>query len=352
MKHPFLMISILLFTFQSCSTHNDTESESPQQDTARWSPITITGNLDPQSFKTIPAGNYSGITPLGNNRYAVVTDQSTHDGFYIFDLSIDPATGKITDAQNEGYISNSDNDRDNEGIVYVPSTNTIMISSENENQIVEYTIAGARTGRSFNIPAVFQTASSTYGFESLAYSSITHTFWTTTESTLSTDGIQADPTNKVCNQLRIQSFGEGLQPLQQYAYQMDMPKSTTSAYIYAMGVSDILALDDGRLIILEREFYVPENKWGAFVCCKLYLVNPQVSIPVSTSVPLSAASPFMSKTLLTEINTTLSSGIANYEGICLGPKLANGDRTLILCSDSQNQYYGILQDYFKVITFR
>ena len=38
--------------------------------------------------KDIPAGNYSGITPIGNDRYAVVSDKTT-DGFYIFHIDID-----------------------------------------------------------------------------------------------------------------------------------------------------------------------------------------------------------------------------------------------------------------------
>ena len=38
----------------------------------------------PQRFhKALPPGNYSGITPLGNGRYAVVSDKSEEDGFFI-----------------------------------------------------------------------------------------------------------------------------------------------------------------------------------------------------------------------------------------------------------------------------
>ena len=32
----------------------------------------------------IPAGNYSGITWLGDDRYAVVSDKSADDGFFVF----------------------------------------------------------------------------------------------------------------------------------------------------------------------------------------------------------------------------------------------------------------------------
>jgi len=42
---------------------------------------------------------------------------------------------------------------------------------------------------------------------------------------------------------------------------------------------------------------------------------------------------------------------ANYEGMCLGPKLQDGRQVLILISDSQNQQYGILRDWLKTIMF-
>ena len=42
-----------------------------------------------QSFPTqIPAGNYSGITYLGNEQYAVVSDKSDTDGFFLFQISL------------------------------------------------------------------------------------------------------------------------------------------------------------------------------------------------------------------------------------------------------------------------
>ena len=37
------------------------------------------------------------------------------------------------------------------------------------------------------------------------------------------------------------------------------------------------------------------------------------------------------------------------EGICVGPKLADGRQLLILICDSQNQHRGILRDWFKTI---
>jgi hypothetical protein len=35
--------------------------------------------------------------------------------------------------------------------------------------------------------------------------------------------------------------------------------------------------------------------------------------------------------------------------MCLGPQLADGSQVLILLSDSQGQYAGVLKDWFKTI---
>jgi hypothetical protein len=108
----------------------------------------------------------------------------------------------------------------------------------------------------------------------LAYNPNTRLFWTTTESTLPQDGEQATSTNKVCNLLRLQSFDEQMRPMKQYMYLMDSPTANRPSAIFAHGVSDITALDDGRLIVLEREFFVPNSFIGSYVNCKLFLVDP------------------------------------------------------------------------------
>ena len=41
-------------------------------------------------------GQYSGITHLGENRYAIVSDKEPADGFFIFRIDQDHRTGNIT----------------------------------------------------------------------------------------------------------------------------------------------------------------------------------------------------------------------------------------------------------------
>ena len=255
----------------------------------------------------IPPGNYSGITPIGNGLYAVVDDKM-QDGFYVFSLRFNQR-GELTSVYNVGFLDSGNANRDAEGIVFVPSTKTIFTSGEKRNDVFEYGLDGKPTFRELMIPDVFKKAKPNRGLESLAYNAITHLFWTTTESPLKEDSI-----------LRLQSFGDDLQPRESFSYRLDDPD-----------------LDDGSLLILEREALTTKEKLGSWVNCKIYQVNPWNS---------------SDKHLVHEWKTSISlfhQDYANYEGMCLGPKLEDGSQVILLISDSQNRYSGFLSDWFKTL---
>lgn len=279
----------------------------------------------------IPAGNYSGITWLGDDRYAVVSDKSAEDGFFVFRITLDAETGKILNAENEGFRSSGKRNRDVEGIAYVPETRTLFISGEADNGIREYSLDGQHTGRLLEVPEVFKKAKSNLGFEALAYDAGRQLFWTTTEGALLEEG----------SLLRLQSFGLDMKPRKQYLYQMDEPQAKHPLVI---GVSSVCALGNDSLLVLEREAKVAKLKIGSWVHCKLYVVHTT-----------GEEGALLDKTLVTEFRTKINltrRNFANYEGMCLGPRLADGSRTLIMIADSQDQHGGILRDWLKVIVFR
>lgn len=274
----------------------------------------------PQRFhKILPAGNYSGITALGNNRYAVVSDKSETDGFFLLHIETDSINGRITAFENEGFKSSGMPNRDIEGICYRPSTNTVFISGEQDNEVYEYTLEGKRTGQRLEIPAFFKEAQHNYGLESLTYDKKQHLFYTTSERPLKGDSL-----------LRIQSFYDNLKPGNCYYYKPDEPISRKHFY----GVAELCALDDGRLLILERQIRVPKLKLGASTIIRIYEVTP-------------TDEPILKKKLVKEFRTRLSltnRKFANYEGLCQIHK-----NRLLLIADSQNRYKGFLRDWFLII---
>lgn len=316
-----------------------------------FSPVYQT-DLHVPSAQAIPAGQYSGITYLGDNRYAVVHDKLNGGGIVFFDIVLsDNGRVKSASATVPEFTSGSKvTGRDNEGIAFVPSSGTVFISSESGQTITEYTLEGKETGRSLKVPAAFakDKINSNNGFEALTYNPLTKTFWTTTETPLKADG-------KDSRLLRFQSFGSDLKAKKQYLYKMDAPAKSAvegaAAKAYIHGVPALVALDDGSLIVLEREVYVPNGglfakALGSFTRTKLYVVNPSESAKKNA-----ASGTVLEKSLMVQF-TTASLNLANFEGMCLGPDLPGGWHTLILIADSQGGSNGLTAEYIKVIAFK
>ena len=345
--------------------------------------------------KTVAAGNYSGIAHLHDDIYAVVSDKSDSALYFNFRILANPKTGELEQVENLGFTERTDgtlNDGkpwqgqekgfDHEAIVKV-SDSTLVIASEGYCRLKEYPILptsadAAKVGYQQNLWESRWPSSEfypNYNFESLAFDSVRQYLWTIPESTLRKDGQPATPQNGLANQLRLMRLDWGKMKenrnkeeyseqvsskkdsryMTPYAYQMDQPSTHKKADIYVMGVSELCALPDGQLLVLEREAFIPKIKIGAFCKCKLYQINPLNSEEFSMKEKFSSDTPFLKKRLLTEWKTGLSlskRSFANYEGMCLGPKLEDGSQVVILLSDSQDQYAGVLKDWFKTIVIR
>ena len=345
--------------------------------------------------KTVTAGNYSGIAHLHDDIYAVVSDKSDSALYFNFRIQVNPKTGELEQVENLGFTERTDgtlNDGkpwlglekgfDHEAIVKV-SDSTLVIASEGYCRLKEYPILPisadtAKVGYPQNLWESRWPSSDfypNYNFESLAFDPVHQYLWTIPESTLRKDGQPVTPQNGLTNQLRLMRLDWGkmkedsnkeeyseqvsskkdFRYMMTYAYQMDQPSTHKKADIYVMGVSELCALPDGQLLVLEREAFIPKIKIGAFCKCKLYLINPLNSEEFALKEKFSSDTPFLKKRLLAEWKTglTLSKrSFANYEGMCLGPKLEDGSQVVILLSDSQDQYAGVLKDWFKTIVIR
>ena len=345
--------------------------------------------------KTVAAGNYSGIAHLHDDIYAVVSDKSDSALYFNFRIQVNPKTGELEQVENLGFTERTDgtlNDGkpwlglekgfDHEAIVKV-SDSTLVIASEGYCRLKEYPILptsadAAKVGYQQNLLESRWPSSDfypNYNFESLAFDSVHQYLWTIPESTLRKDGQPATPQNGLANQLRLMRLDWGKMKedsnkeeyseqvnskkdsryMTTYAYQMDQPSTHKKADIYVMGVSELCVLPDGQLLVLEREAFIPKIKIGAFCKCKLYQINPLNSEEFVLKEKFSSDTPFLKKRLLAEWKTGLSlskRSFANYEGMCLGPKLKDGSQVIILLSDSQDQYAGVLKDWFKTIVIR
>ena len=311
-------------------------------------------------------GEYSGITPLPDGRYAMVHNGAKGGGIYLADLSF--SGGRVTSARIEAAPGTTEatNVRDPEGITYMPSSNTIWVSGEKDQKILEYDLQGYPTGRSMAVPSDFLPfeLSTGNGFEALSYASATDLMWTVTEEPLKRD-VDWYPAGEGRRMLRLLAFdGQSLAPVMERFYAMDVPlHQPSSGDTYVHGVSDLLALDDGTVLVLEREVYVPSYNASdtssmlsmlsaAISRVKLYLIDPG-----------SSREALLSKVLVGSFYTrfpgplSLLMGadpqLANFEGMCLGPTI-DGHATVLLVNDSEKgkgNSYARLQDYVRVMLF-
>ncbi len=295
----------------------------------------------------VAPANYSGIAHIEGNSYAVVSDKEQTNGFYIFNIDINTANGKVKSVSRSSILGvPGSKARDAEGVCFCPPRNSVFVSAEDDQQILEYDLEGKPTGAKLNVPQMFATDSihRNYGFESLAYDSVAGMFYTATERPLKRDNA------KDTALLRILAFDKSLKPTAQYAYVLEQPALSSKAKYYAHGVSEITALNDGRLVVMERELSVPQNYIGAKCRIRLFTVTPSDGEPITAE----CRKPLF-KTAIADFTTHINMGqmnYANYEGMCLGPKLKDGRQTLILINDSQagagNSLYR-LKDYIKVV---
>ena len=303
--------------------------------------ITVTGGAA-NNFG-MGLGQYSAITWLGENHYAVVHDKENGGGIVFFDFTI-ADDGTISDGDSDGYSDvtisvptatsgSGVTGMDNEGIALF--NNKLYVTAEYDQSIREYNLDGSVGSNVFTVPTdmAVDKITANSGFEAFTYSAATHRFWTTTEAPLKKD-------NFIPRLHRLQSFNESFASAERYLYQMDAPAySSAGAYQYVYGISAMAALDDGRLIILEREVRAVLYPTSANGIAKLYVVDP-----------VHDTAGILRKSLLA---TFISGGdnltsLANYEGMCLGPTLSDGSRCIILISDSQ----GLANEFLQVVTIK
>lgn len=288
-------------------------------------------------------GHYSGIAKVGDDEYIVIDDQQNGHGLTHFKIGINSASGQVAAAYKYAVNDNEPKIKHfGEAVTFNPKTNTLWAAYEGDQIIKEYSLMkDTRTGnyvaeatnRQLSIPSIFGTSffEQRNGFDALTYSPNTGLYWATTDIPA-----KGDPERT----LRVQSFTTDLQPAEQYLYVVDEP-AQSSIITMQNNVSAMLALEDGRLIVVENEAYLTAT-YDVDIINKLYLVDPFKT----------AANGTLQKTELLRIQTD-SDNQAVYEGICFGPKLDNGKQTILLLTDSnggRNYLNKTTNDYIKVLT--
>ena len=120
--------------------------------------------------------------------------------------------------------------------------------------------------------------------------------------------------------------------LGQYAYRVDPVQAASPVGVGDNGISEVLALDDHRLLVLERSAAKgADGRYSYHI--RLYLADLAKAQDVSRIESLSAASVRpVDKRLVLNFDS-LGIRVDNLEAMAWGPRLQGGDRTLVLASD-------------------
>ncbi len=258
----------------------------------------------------------SGITHVeGDSFYAVSDDGS---GVWPMRIGIDRATGVIT---NCAMGRNVRVGGDNEGIAWDPRSRTVFVTDEKSYAISEIDPETGRLVAEVRLPEHQRKRRSNRGLESLSLSPGGEFLWTANEEALSGDGDKSSDQKGTTVRLTRFRCGEGGEWMHdgEWAYLTDAIGGGKTRRMRS-GVSGLCALEDGTLLVLERE--LSRKGVDSSYRARLYAVRPTPGAPID-----------MERHLAKKLIFGADTGTANYEGVCLGPTLDNGDRTLVMVSD-------------------
>ncbi|BAZ67652.1 MAG: esterase-like activity of phytase family protein [Pelatocladus maniniholoensis HA4357-MV3] len=307
-------------------------------------------------FQKTEVGGLSGITYDTKNDlyYAISDDRSNKGAARFYTLKINLSKGSLQDGGvtivgvnpliNETGKNFGAGSIDAEGIA-LTSKSTVFISSEGDaNQLInpfikEFSLSSGSELRTLPIPSKFlpdkngkKGIRNNLAFESLTITPDENSLFTATENALIQDGSEAKPnTSSPCRILQYNLLTN--QPEKEFVYQTEaIAPFFNISRKFASGIPDLFALDNqGHFLSLER----------SFTGLGFYIALFQVSLEGATDIHninslLASGSPNIKpvqKKLLFDLRN-LDVFLDNVEGLTLGPKLSNGQRSLILVSDN------------------
>jgi hypothetical protein len=223
---------------------------------------------------------------------------------------------------------------DGEGLVRTGG-GYIAVTVETVPTIERIDATGKRTA-AVTFPAHYANqASGNKGLESLTISPSGLYLFTANENALVPDGAKPSKSRGTTVRILKRELATGTDI--ELAYRTE-PLGPGGA-VGDMGVSELAAIDDNVLLVLERGF---QADYGNTV--RIFRVDLTTGTRVDAIASLTDATPVLEKTLLVDLVTLPSDGVThpgiepnpildNYEALALGPTLADGRRLLFVTSD-------------------
>ena len=316
-----------------------------------------------QEFQGTSVGGLSGIDyDAASNTWVMESDDRSEFNparFYRARLDYDTQQFRsvklesvhfFTQANGQPYpnlaharLEQGDQVPDIETIRVDPHDGSLWYGSEGNRKIgLDPFVAHAdRNGRylaTLPTPAMFKVSKEEQGsrnnmsFEGLSFAPDGNSLWLGMEASLYQDAPLATPEQG--SVVRITRLDRDGRVLGQYAYPIEAIASKPAPGRNAdNGVSEILALDNHRLLIVERAGV--ENAEGVYANhVRIYEMDTAGATDIAALPALAGASYVPArKRLLLDLEKIGLQHVDNLEGISWGPRLANGRRSLVMVSD-------------------
>lgn len=183
---------------------------------------------------------------------------------------------------------------------------------------------------------------SNYTFEALSFAPDGRSVFVAMESAIYEDGAMATPDHGAMT--RITRLDRKGKVLAQYAYRIDaIPAKPAPGKSADNGVAEILALDNRRLLVLERSAVEGEDGWKNYI--RIYEIDIAGATDIRAMPALTGAAytPLSKRLVLDLSKDGTIAHTDNIEGMSFGPRLSNGRRSLVLVSDNNFQRTQITQ---------
>jgi hypothetical protein len=305
-------------------------------------------------FQGTEIGGLSGITYDAQKQvyYAISDDRSSKAPARFYSLKINLESGKLEKEQiaftgvttllDENGKSFPNLSLDPEGITF--TGNSVFVSSEGDVDrqiapfIKEFSLDG-KLLKTLPIPELFlpddkgtKGIRNNLAFESLTLTPDRQYLFTATENAIVQDGaVPSVATGSPCRILRYDAVSGN--PDASFAYITEpLPAGANPVgKLTSNGLVDLLAIDDKRLLSLERAFSLETG-----ITVRLFEISlekaDRIEALASLKSRLGEVSP-AKKRLLLDLET-LKIPLDNIEGLTFGPELTDGSKGLILVSDN------------------
>ncbi|MEG4116007.1 esterase-like activity of phytase family protein [Microcoleus sp. N9_B4] len=305
-------------------------------------------------FQGTEIGGLSGISYDADKQvyYAISDDRSSKAPARFYTLKINLQSGKLEKEQitftgvttllDENGKSFPELSLDPEGIAF--TGNSVFVSSEGDADrqinpfIKEFSLDG-KLLKTLAIPELFlpddkgtKGIRNNLSFESLTLTPDRKYLFTATENALVQDGaVPSLETGSPCRILRYDAVSGNPEASFLYITEPLPAGANPVGKLTSNGLVDLVAIDDNRLLSLERAFSLETG-----VTVKLFEISlekgDRIEALESLKSRLGEVSPAQ-KRLLLDLET-LKIPLDNIEGLTFGPALADASRGLILVSDN------------------